>query len=138
MKLISFFKRHIGEFAKNGGFSFPCLCCLWPTLVVDGVPLRDLNEVHIDNGKSKKAQRIIIGQVGPLDYLIPTNEGQESTWLVAEESSISAKHGRSMHFFAPPAVFSINCLSFAFLQAALSPCRWTWRSPTPQSATPCR
>lgn len=61
------------------------LCCLWPTLVVDGVPLSDLNEVHIDNGKSKKAQRIIIGQVGPLDYLIPTNEGQESTWLVAEE-----------------------------------------------------
>ncbi len=85
MKQRPLFKRHIGEFAKNGGFSFPCLCCLWPTPVVDGVPLSDLNEVHIYNGKSKKAQRIIIGQVGPLDYLIPTNAGQESTWLVVEE-----------------------------------------------------
>lgn len=53
--------------------------CFGPALVVDGVPLDNLDEVHIDNGKGKKAQRIIIGQVGPLDYLILTNEGPEST-----------------------------------------------------------
>lgn len=53
--------------------------CFGPALVVDGVPLSDLDEVHIDNGKGKKAQRIIIGQVGTLEYLILTNEGPEST-----------------------------------------------------------
>ncbi len=71
-------KEKWDAYLESGGTVLHAFC-FGPALVVDGVPLSDLNEVHIDNGKGKKAQRIIIGQVGPLDYLILTNEGPEST-----------------------------------------------------------
>lgn len=66
------------DYVNNGGTVLHAFC-FGPALVVDGVALSDLDEVRLDCGKAKKAQRIIIGQLGPLEYLIITNEGPEST-----------------------------------------------------------
>ena len=52
--------------------------CFGPGLVIDGQPLTDLSTVSMDNGKGKKTQRIAIGQLGPLSYLILTCEGPEN------------------------------------------------------------
>lgn len=52
--------------------------CFGPGLVVDGEPITDLSQVSMDNGKGKKTQRIAIGQLGPLSYLILTCEGPEN------------------------------------------------------------
>lgn len=52
--------------------------CFGPGLVVDGVPLTDLNTVRVDNGKTRKTQRIAIGQLDKLSYLIIATEGPEN------------------------------------------------------------
>lgn len=49
-----------------------------PGLVIDGVPLTDLDTVRLDCGKAKKTQRIAIGQIGPLEYMILATEGPEN------------------------------------------------------------
>lgn len=66
------------EYIAGGGTVLHAFC-FGPALVVDGVPLTSLDAVTIDNGKAKKAQRMVIGQIGKLEYLILTNEGPEST-----------------------------------------------------------
>ena len=66
------------EYIAGGGTVLHAFC-FGPALVVDGVPLTSLDDVTIDNGKAKKAQRMVIGQIGKLEYLILTNEGPEST-----------------------------------------------------------
>ena len=53
--------------------------CFGPALVQDGVPLTDPEKVHLDLGKNKTTQRIAIGQVGPLEYLILATEGPENS-----------------------------------------------------------
>ncbi len=63
----------------GGGGTVLHAFCFGPGLVVNGEPVKDLDDIHIDNGKGKKAQRMVIGQTGPLQYLILTNEGPEST-----------------------------------------------------------
>lgn len=52
--------------------------CFGPGLVIDGEPLTDLKTVMLDCGKGRKTQRIVIGQTGPLEYLILTCEGPEN------------------------------------------------------------
>lgn len=52
--------------------------CFGPGLVIDGQPLTDLDTVRIDNGKGKKTQRMAIGQLDRLSYLIVTTEGPEN------------------------------------------------------------
>ena len=52
--------------------------CFGPGLVIDGEVLSDLSTVHVDNGKGKDTQRIAIGQLGPLQYLILATEGPEN------------------------------------------------------------
>ena len=52
--------------------------CFGPGLVIDGEPLTDLSTVTMDNGKGKKTQRMAIGQLGHLSYLILTCEGPEN------------------------------------------------------------
>lgn len=52
--------------------------CFGPGLVVNGVPLTDLSTVRVDNGKTRKTQRIAIGQLGKLSYLIIATEGPEN------------------------------------------------------------
>ena len=52
--------------------------CFGPGLVIDGEVLSDLSTVHVDNGKGKDTQRIAIGQIGPLQYLILATEGPEN------------------------------------------------------------
>lgn len=52
--------------------------CFGPALIVDGVPLTDVSEVHLDIGKNKQAQRIAISQTGPLEYVIVACEGPEN------------------------------------------------------------
>lgn len=49
-----------------------------PGLVIDGEPLTDLETVRLDCGKYKDTQRIVIGQTGPLQYLILATEGPEN------------------------------------------------------------
>ena len=56
--------------------------CFGPGLVIDGEVLTDLSSVHIDNGKAKDTQRIAIGQIGPLEYLILATEGPENAGSV--------------------------------------------------------
>lgn len=52
--------------------------CFGPGLVVDGEPLTDLDKITLDCGKGRKTQRIAIGQLGPLEYLLLTCEGPEN------------------------------------------------------------
>lgn len=52
--------------------------CFGPGLVINGQELTDLSTVTMDNGKGKKTQRIAIGQLAPLSYLILTCEGPEN------------------------------------------------------------
>ena len=52
--------------------------CFGPGLVIDGEVLSDLSTVHVDNGKGKDTQRIAIGQLGHLEYLILATEGPEN------------------------------------------------------------
>lgn len=52
--------------------------CFGPGLVVDGQPLTSLDAVELDVGKNKKTQRIAIGQLDHLSYLIVTTEGPEN------------------------------------------------------------
>lgn len=52
--------------------------CFGPGLVVDGVPLTDLDTVTMDCGKGRKTQRIVIGQIAPLQYVLITCEGPEN------------------------------------------------------------
>ncbi|MCH5287021.1 MAG: phosphodiester glycosidase family protein [Christensenellaceae bacterium] len=52
--------------------------CFGPGLVINGEVLSDLDTVHVDNGKGKDTQRIAIGQIGHLEYLILATEGPEN------------------------------------------------------------
>lgn len=52
--------------------------CFGPGLVIDGQPLESLDSVMLDNGKEKKTQRMAIGQLDHLSYLIVTTEGPEN------------------------------------------------------------
>lgn len=52
--------------------------CFGPGLVIDGKALESLDDVHIDNGKARKNQRIAIGQLSRLSYLIVATEGPEN------------------------------------------------------------
>lgn len=56
--------------------------CFGPGLVINGEPLSDLSTVKLDVGKSKKTQRIAIGQDGPLSYIIAATEGPENSGSV--------------------------------------------------------
>lgn len=53
--------------------------CFGPGLVIDGEPMTDMDSVKLSCGKNKKTQRIVLGQTGPLEYLILTCEGPENT-----------------------------------------------------------
>lgn len=52
--------------------------CFGPGLVVDGQAITTTEDISINNGKNRKTQRMVIGQLGPLQYLILTNEGPEN------------------------------------------------------------
>lgn len=52
--------------------------CFGPGLVVDGKAITSTEGITINNGKNKKTQRMVIGQLAPLQYLILTNEGPEN------------------------------------------------------------
>ena len=52
--------------------------CFGPGLVVDGEPLTSLDHITLNCGKGRKTQRIAIGQLGPLQYLLLTCEGPEN------------------------------------------------------------
>ena len=56
--------------------------CFGPGLVIDGEVLSDLSTVRVDNGKGKDTQRIAIGQIGHLSYLILATEGPENAGSV--------------------------------------------------------
>lgn len=49
-----------------------------PGLVINGEPLTDLSTVRLDCGKGKDTQRMVIGQIGHLEYLILATEGPEN------------------------------------------------------------
>ncbi|MDO4837829.1 MAG: phosphodiester glycosidase family protein [Clostridia bacterium] len=51
--------------------------CFGPGLVVNGEALTSLKDVTIDLAKGKKTQRMAIGQLGKLEYLILACEGPE-------------------------------------------------------------
>ncbi len=50
----------------------------------DGSAIPHFTEDNVNNGAWTKAQRMVIGQVGPLEYLILCNEGPESTDPLSE------------------------------------------------------
>ena len=52
--------------------------CFGPGLVIDGEPLTDLETITLNCGKNRKTQRIVIGQTGPLEYLVLSCEGPEN------------------------------------------------------------
>lgn len=52
--------------------------CFGPGLVIDGEVLTDTDSIMLNCGKNKRTQRMAIGQLGPLEYLILTCEGPES------------------------------------------------------------
>ncbi|MGN0778514.1 MAG: phosphodiester glycosidase family protein [Aristaeellaceae bacterium] len=52
--------------------------CFGPGLVVDGQALTSLEQVKMDIGPAKPTQRIAIGQLAPLSYLILATEGPEN------------------------------------------------------------
>ena len=54
--------------------------CFGPGLVIDGEPMDEARykAVKLDVGKGKKTQRMAIGQLGPLQYLVITTEGPEN------------------------------------------------------------
>ncbi|MBR2719425.1 MAG: phosphodiester glycosidase family protein [Clostridia bacterium] len=62
----------------EGGGTVIHAWCFGPGLVIDGVPLTDLDTVTLDCGKAKETQRIAIGQTGPLEYMILATEGPEN------------------------------------------------------------
>ena len=62
----------------NAGGTVVHSFCFGPGLVVNGEVLSDLSTVHMDNGKGKDTQRIAIGQLGHLEYLILATEGPEN------------------------------------------------------------
>lgn len=49
-----------------------------PGLVIDSEPLTDLSTVRLDCGKGKDTQRMVIGQIGHLEYLFLATEGPEN------------------------------------------------------------
>ena len=65
------------DYLASGGTALHTFC-FGPGLVIDGEVLSDLSTVHVDNGKGKDTQRIAIGQIGHLEYLILATEGQEN------------------------------------------------------------
>ena len=52
--------------------------CFGPGLVIDGKVLQDANSVKVDLGPNKRTQRIALGQLGPLSYLIIATEGPDN------------------------------------------------------------
>ena len=52
--------------------------CFGPGLVVDGEQLTNVDDIVLDLGKNRETQRIAIGQLGPLNYLILVTEGPEN------------------------------------------------------------
>ncbi|MBR3493793.1 MAG: phosphodiester glycosidase family protein [Clostridia bacterium] len=52
--------------------------CFGPGLVIDGEPLRDVNGIKLNLGKNKRTQRLALGQLGPLSYLIVATEGPDN------------------------------------------------------------
>lgn len=51
--------------------------CFGPGLVVDGVPLTDVNHIRLNVGKNNLTQRLAIGQTGPLSYVFVACEGPD-------------------------------------------------------------
>ena len=56
--------------------------CFGPGLVVDGEQLTNVDGIVLDLGKNRQTQRIAIGQLGPLSYVILATEGPENTGSV--------------------------------------------------------
>ena len=52
--------------------------CFGPGLVVNGEQLTSVDDIVLDLGKNRETQRIAIGQLGPLSYLILATEGPEN------------------------------------------------------------
>ena len=71
--------------------------CFGPGLVIDGKPLTDADSVKINLGPNKRTQRIAIGQLGPLSYLIIATEGPENTnakgFTITEMAALCAELG---------------------------------------------
>ncbi len=77
-------KAALQKYLADGGtilhtFWFgPCM------LNEDGTPIERFTEDLVNNGAWTKAQRMVIGQTGPLEYLILCNEGPESREPLSE------------------------------------------------------
>ncbi|MBQ8202540.1 MAG: phosphodiester glycosidase family protein [Clostridia bacterium] len=77
-------QRAWDNYINNGGtvlhtFWFgPCM------LNEDGTPIERFTEDKVNNGAWTKAQRMVISQTGPLEYLILCNEGPESVEPLSE------------------------------------------------------
>jgi len=52
--------------------------CFGPALVIDGEVCQDVSETNMNLGPNKTTQRIAIGQLGRLEYLIVATEGPEN------------------------------------------------------------
>ena len=64
------------DYLKNGG-TVAHTFCFGPGLVIDGV-VRDEFDSRMDNGPKTLAQRMIFGQITPMEFVILCTEGPES------------------------------------------------------------
>lgn len=64
------------EYLENGG-TVAHTFCFGPGLVIDGV-VRDEFDRRLDNGPKTLAQRMIFGQINPMEFVIVCTEGPES------------------------------------------------------------
>lgn len=62
----------------NGGGTVIHTWTFGPGLVIDGVPLTDLETVRLDCGKGKRLQRLAVGQTGPLEYMFLSTGGPQT------------------------------------------------------------
>ena len=71
--------------------------CFGPALVVDGKLNEAAKDTTLDLGKNKKTQRIAIGQIGPLQYLVLATDGPEnvagSGLTIAEMAELCEQQG---------------------------------------------
>lgn len=66
----------MADYLENGG-TVAHTFCFGPGLVIDGV-VRDEFDSRMDNGPKTLAQRMIFGQITPMEFVILCTEGPES------------------------------------------------------------
>lgn len=76
--------------------------CFGPALVIDGQVNPKANDTKMDIGKNKSTQRIAIGQLGPLQYLVVATEGPENKdsvgFTISEIAQLMADMGCSVAY----------------------------------------